>query len=419
LGSRIPLGDLVAGWRLLSRLPGFLRHPIDPEQARSILRGRLERREADFLALIRRAVYANRSSPYRQLLQHTGSEYGDVERLVSQEGIEAALRALYRNGVYLTVDEFKGRRPAVRGSATIMVEPHQVRNPALTAHLLALTSGSRGGRTAVPIDLRAIRDRSVNICLSFEARGGRNWLYALWGVPGSNAVNLLELSGSGTPPVRCFSQVDPGAPGLSQRYRWSARGLRWGSLLARAPLPQPEYVPLDDPLPIARWMASVLRAGRTPHLHTFSSPAVRLCQAALEAGLDIRGARFNITGEPVTAARLAVIRRTGAEAAPSYGSIECTPIGRGCLRPEAPDDVHLFHDLYPLIQAGAGGRNDLPPRSLLVSSLRLTAPVIMLNVSLGDQAELVQRACGCPLEALGWVTHLHTIRSFEKLTAGG
>ena len=146
---------------------------------------------------------------------------------------------------------------------------------------------------------------------------------------------------------------------------------------------------------------------------------MRLCQAALQAGLDIRRARFNITGEPVTAARLAVIRRTGAEAAPSYGSIECTPIGRGCLRPEAPDDVHLFHDLYPLIQAGAGGRNDLPPRSLLVSSLRLTAPVNVLNVSLGDQAELVQRACGCPLEALGWVTHLHTIRSFEKLTAGG
>ena len=184
-------------------------------------------------------------------------------------------------------------------------------------------------------------------------------------------------------------------------------------------MPQPEYVPLDDPLPIARWMASVLRAGRPPSPSHVSSPAVRLCQAALEAGLDIRGARFNITGEPVTAARLAVIRRTGAEAAPSYGSIECTPIGRGCLRPEAPDDVHLFHDLYPLIQAGAGGRNDLPPRSLLVSSLRLTAPVNVLNVALGDQAELVQRACGCPLEALGWVTHLHTIRSFEKLTAGG
>jgi hypothetical protein len=38
---------------------------------------------------------------------------------------------------------------------------------------------------------------------------------------------------------------------------------------------------------------------------------------------------------------------------------------------------------------------------------------------MGDQAIVVQRACGCPLEQLGWVTHLHTIRSYEKLTGGG
>jgi hypothetical protein len=43
----------------------------------------------------------------------------------------------------------------------------------------------------------------------------------------------------------------------------------------------------------------------------------------------------------------------------------------------------------------------------------------MLNVSMGDQAVLTERSCGCPLEQLGWASHLHTIRSFEKLTAGG
>ena len=32
---------------------------------------------------------------------------------------------------------------------------------------------------------------------------------------------------------------------------------------------------------------------------------------------------------------------------------------------------------------------------------------------------LTRRRCGCPLEALGWTTHLHAVRSFEKLTAGG
>jgi hypothetical protein len=42
-----------------------------------------------------------------------------------------------------------------------------------------------------------------------------------------------------------------------------------------------------------------------------------------------------------------------------------------------------------------------------------------MNMALGDCATAARRACGCPLESLGWTTHLHTIRSYEKLTAGG
>jgi hypothetical protein len=44
---------------------------------------------------------------------------------------------------------------------------------------------------------------------------------------------------------------------------------------------------------------------------------------------------------------------------------------------------------------------------------------VLLNVSLGDQAVIDRRRCGCPLEELGWTTHLHTIRSHEKLTVAG
>jgi hypothetical protein len=42
-----------------------------------------------------------------------------------------------------------------------------------------------------------------------------------------------------------------------------------------------------------------------------------------------------------------------------------------------------------------------------------------LNVSLGDQAVLEDRNCGCALEPLGWMTHLRDVRSYEKLTAAG
>jgi hypothetical protein len=61
----------------------------------------------------------------------------------------------------------------------------------------------------------------------------------------------------------------------------------------------------------------------------------------------------------------------------------------------------------------------LPPQALLLSSLRATSPFVLLNVSMGDQALVARRDCGCPLEALGWAVHLHSVRSFEKLTAGG
>jgi len=64
-------------------------------------------------------------------------------------------------------------------------------------------------------------------------------------------------------------------------------------------------------------------------------------------------------------------------------------------------------------------REGLPAGSLLISTLLAASPFILLNVSLGDQAVISERNCGCPLEAYRWSTHLHSIRSHEKLTVGG
>jgi len=127
-------------------------------------------------------------------------------------------------------------------------------------------------------------------------------------------------------------------------------------------------------------------------------------------------------GEPITAARLTAINRVGAAVTTGYGTAETGPCGIGdaCLAPEAPDEVHVFHDFHALIQSDiAWPETRFPPGTLLASSLRPSAPVILLNVSLGDQATLSQRNCDCPLQQLGWTTHLHTIRSREKLTSAG
>ena len=223
---------------------------------------------------------------------------------------------------------------------------------------------------------------------------------------------MLKLSSFGTRAARWFTQVDPADPALHPRYRWSHRLVRWASLAAGAPLPGPVHAPLGDPLPVARWMADVVRRGGTPWIRTFPSSAVRACQAALEAGIDLTGARFTVSGEPVTDAKLEAIRRSGAQVTPRYGTIETGSLAWGCLAPECSDDMHAFHDLHAIVQPEGAA-------ALFVTSLRASGPLVMLNLSMGDEALLRSRACGCPLERIGWTTHVSRVRSPEKLTAAG
>jgi hypothetical protein len=419
-GPRQWLSDAALGTRFLAKLPGFLRSPVGAAEARAILRRRHAERETDFLALVRRAVYAHPASPYRALLRHAGCAYGDLERLVRAEGLEGALRALLRQGVFLTIAELKGRRPVLRAGLRLDADPDGLRNPTSASHFRAQSGGSRGPGTTLSVDLSFVRDIAADLAASFAAHGATDWHHAYWDVPGGTIRPLLSSAKAGQVPRRWFALVDPARPGLHPRYRWSARALRWGGWLAGVRLPAPEHVPVSDPLPVARWMRQVLESGQTPLLFTYSSPGVRLCEAARAARLDLDGARLFLYGEPVTAPRLAVIRRAGAVAKALYIATETWYLGEGCLAPAAVDDVHFLSDLHAMIQAGADGDPfGLPAPALLVTSLRPTAPVVLLNVALGDQAVVDDRSCGCPMEGLGWTRHLHTIRSYEKLTAGG
>jgi hypothetical protein len=186
-------------------------------------------------------------------------------------------------------------------------------------------------------------------------------------------------------------------------------------------LPALEHAPLADPAPILRWITESRRAGRTPHLHTHASSAVRLCQAAEDAGVRLDGVWLSAASEPLTIARLATIRRTGASCWPQYASVEAGVVGRGCMKSAVPDEVHVFEDRLAVIQTDP---RDVPPGlapgALLITSLSRTASaLLLLNVSMGDVAELDRQPCGCQLEDLGWTLHLRDIRSVEKLTAAG
>jgi len=57
VARRLPLAEARLGAQLLWSIPLLRAGRIGPEPARATLRRRLERRAADFLALVRRTVY--------------------------------------------------------------------------------------------------------------------------------------------------------------------------------------------------------------------------------------------------------------------------------------------------------------------------------------------------------------------------
>ena len=420
--DRLPSSlDFKTAAGLLTSLPAPLHRRIDAIQAREIIRARLRSREQLFMRVIKDRVFGNPNSPYLMLMQNAGLEPGDVERLARREGVEGALKELMKAGVYLTVEEFKGRRPAKRGSQTIRTGPANLRGPQYGFGIPAHTGGSRSGKgTPVYIDPAYAAQCAANTCLFFHFFGGDAWIKGAWGVPGSGIIfRLLVLRQFGAPVKKWFSQLDTTAPGLHPRYRYSGKLLHWASLLSARPIPAPEYIPLDDASPIARWMHSMLLKGESPLLWTFPSSAIRICHAASELGLDLGGARFAGGGEPVTKARMQTIRESGGRYLTRYGSVETGDIANLCKHHQGPDDLHLQHDLHAVIQAGGQAQKiNVPTEALFITNLMPSSPFVMLNTSLGDQAEFMPGDCGCPMGRI-WPIRIRNVRSFEKLTGAG
>ena len=95
-------------------LPGFFRQRITIPQAEEAIKRGLDRREAGFLELIRTRVYGDPTSPYLRLLEIAGCEFPDFRDSIHRHGIEGALERLAREVVYLTSEEFKGKKDVER-----------------------------------------------------------------------------------------------------------------------------------------------------------------------------------------------------------------------------------------------------------------------------------------------------------------
>jgi hypothetical protein len=415
------ISQLKVFFRLARDLPAFLRNPISLEQARERVMQGLERRSETFLELVRTAVFANPHSPYRKLFAIAHCEFGDVKSLVSERGLEGALRELYDAGVHITFEEFKGRRPLVRQGREVPLHPDDFANPASGGHFRARSSGSRGGGAPFLVDLAHLEVDAAIHHLIMTSFGCEDRPLILWrptppGVAGfSNTMRQLK---TGRSVERWFSQHPVywrhGHGRDTLLMYFAAAVCRWSG----KPFPLPRHVTFPDAAVIAAYLARNKNDGRESVLDTTASCAVRVCRAAQEHGHDISGTVLRVGGEPFTVEKARICAETGARVIPQYSMTEVGRIGAACAAPEACDDVHaLLHKLALFTVEKQLGQTSVP--ALVYTSISPTSPLMLLNVESDDFAVVRERRCGCPLGELGLNTPLHTIRSYDKLTSEG
>jgi hypothetical protein len=413
------LAERTRGLAYTAGLALYLRDPHTPDRARAIVRARLGRRERNFLWIAQRAIYADRASPYRALLRHAGCEYGDLVRLVQQEGLEGALAALYRRGVYLSHAELMAKEPVRRGSLRFDVQRARLRKrlgivPSDPTRLDA-------GGSPMPLYQAMFSGLTAHAVATLEARQALGWRHALWTGDAIAAVSwLLRLLVKGRPPPTWFARHDPRDPDLPQTFKRVFAIAPAVGRLVGVPIQPPVHAAFDRPTPVVDWIRTTVAAGATAHLTSPITRALVVVQTARELGVDLRGVQFTVSGEAITPARHEAIVQAGGTPYPAYGSKESGFIAHGCLAPRWPDEMHLLSDCHAVIQAGPpAASSPLPEDMLLLTTLQRWWPYVLLNVSLGDRADLSPGQCGCPLERLGWSTRLHTVRAFAKLKVGG
>lgn len=416
-------GQMQMYWRFAWGLRKFLKEPIDLEESRQMIRQRLEDREKNFLSMVKKAIYDNEPSPYLKLLRLVGCEYGDLERLVRSDGIEPTLKKLGEEGVYISIEEFKGKKELIRGAKAFKFREGEFDNPFLSRHLAASSGASRSAGTRTIYDFDFLAETwAVHRILCIDAYDMANIPIAIWCpiMPGVGPLILLTSTKVGKPPVKWFSTVEKRGFKPSLKNRMGTNYIVYAGRLFGARWPVPEYVALDNAWKVAQWLADFMKGKEGCCLNTYVSDAVRICQAAKEKGLSIAGAKFIVSGEPLTEAKRKEIESAGAYVYPGYAFMEAGVVGSGCVNPVVADEVHLHKDSFALIQQPrVVPYSAVSVNAFLFTTLVLSAPKVLLNVESGDYGTLASRSCGCKFEEFGFPDHIHSIRGFDKLTGEG
>ena len=396
------------------------RMPMEPDP-RLAVRRMIENREKNFLYLMERVVFNNPSNPYYTLFQWAGCTWGDLAASVRRNGLEPTLESLRKAGVYLTNDEFKGKRPLERSGRRLEVESYHFANP-LVRGLLETTSGAtRSSGTISRRSLEFQSYREAQTCVLFDPFGlSRRPIAGIRSIlPSDGGLRLsLTFARRGLAYDKWFALG--GTFRGSGHYRLVTWFLLTEARLLGVPLQFPQYLPQNDFLPVAKWIAQRCSEGKKPILWSNVSGGVRVAAAASEAGLDIRGTTCLVGAEPLTDAKREIMEAAGCGAYARYGISELGQVGAACPEMNSGDTVHVCRDSLAVISyRRTAPLTEVEIDSLMFTTLLPCAAFVFVNVEMDDSGKLEPARCGCSLSQMGFTEKLTDIYSYGRLTGQG
>jgi hypothetical protein len=399
----------------------FLAERVSIDEARRLVREGIDRRDEHFLHIADRAIYRHPRSPYLAMLRMARCELPDLQAMVRDRGLDDTLTSLRAAGVYVSYEEFKGRKPIVREGRLIPSSPADFDSPLARRDFTTTTGGSTGLALAVHQDLGYLAAMAPAHLLMLDAWGVVDFPTVHWShiLPGAGLRFILQRVRIGQ-----YPQFWGSAHGWFDSKSWLKYSaatlymLLWLRLLG-VPVTRPRIVRLDAARIVVRKIRETVdRFGRCL-LYCNVSCALRVAVAAEQEGADFSRVTIRVGGEPLTPAKAGRIRRSGARVMPEYGAIETGPLGLPCARPVEIDEVHLTSDLFAIVTHPHELPGSGPVPALNLTSLVASSSKVMLNYQIDDYGVVRERACGCPLHAAGYTRLLHTIRSYSKLVGEG
>lgn len=413
-----PFHTLRTLYRSASYVNRLVRDPITSAAATRVLREGLTQRVPAFLEMLGRAVFAQPASPYRPLLDHAGYGFDRIRALAHERGIEGTLAQLAAAGVYVAIEEYKGRREVRRGSLTLRFPEHAFDNPLTRGGLEASSGGTRSPGLWTTISLGNHRLGAHHLALALASYGLERAPISVW-LPyahGASQWAVLALAATRNRAPRWFTQLPIGAAGYRMYLR--ALAIRLAALGNGLRLPAATHVPVGAESIILDWIGG--ERGRPLGIFTTPSSALRLALAARRSTRRLDGVSFITIGEPLTPTKLRAVQELGGRAFSSLGFTEYGRVTYGCARASGGDDGHVLTDGVAVIEHRRPvDRFGTEVDAMLFTALRPDSRKILLNMETGDYAALAERRCGCLLGGLGLTLHMQDIRSFEKLNAEG